>query len=305
MDQDLTGKRPVAVKIGNDPAARPQSGLEDACLVYEELTEGGITRFLAFYLCQEADPIGPIRSARPVDIELVYPFRAALAHCGAGAPVLEMIRNSGIADIDELQFPDAYWRTRDRRAPQNLYTSTEKIRNTAGKRYSRYENSESAFDFLSSKEEKQIEEERKRKQAGGSEESEIVVANTIDIPFSQPVRYVYEPASRFFLRFISGKPHIERGSEKQIHADTVIVQYVTEATSGIRDVYGSDSPALGAIGSGDAEVFMLGACMRCSWEKSSRYDHTHFLDSNGEEIKIRRGNIWIELVPVSKRSNIS
>jgi len=311
LEQSLGERKPVAIKIENDPLARPQSGLDKACLVYEELTEGGITRFLAIFLCNNADPVGPVRSARTADIDLVYPFGAYFSHCGGGRPILEQIKSSGIFDLDELSYPDLYWRSRDRKAPHNLYTSTERLEKFGNSIYANKTSIGKPFSFLSSSEEERIiRETESLRESGKKEVSQgrggFELVNAVEIPFAKPcdVRYVYDSKTRSFLRFMSGAPHIERTSEKQISVSTVIVQYVTESPSGLKDVRGADTPDLGVVGSGDAEVFTLGILRRGTWVKNSREEHTRFFDSDGNVIKIKKGPIWIELVPVTERTRI-
>ena len=123
---DLITRRPLAVKVENDPAARPQSGLVDAEVVIEELVEGGVTRFICLFLANESPALGPNRSVRPSDIDILY-FLQPLLICSGGAPqVMAMVRQSGLAYLEEDD--THFWRDRSRVAPHNLYTSTEKLR---------------------------------------------------------------------------------------------------------------------------------------------------------------------------------
>lgn len=308
-------RRPIAVKISNDPSARPQSGLDKACIVYEEITEGGVTRFMAIYLCQDADPIGPIRSARPVDIDLVYPYYAIFAHCGGANKTLRLIANSGILDLDEFAWEAAYWRSRDRYAPHNLYSSTERLRQAGESVYPFEEEAPPPFEFLDEEEADLMEEGRQEQlerrvsdAEGGSSprsdaELETVLADSIEIPYTDvcAVGYSYDPVSKAYLRFVQNTPHVEMTTGQQLAADTVIVQYVTEGSSGIKDVKGAESPDLGVVGSGRAQVFMLGQVIDANWQKSSREEQTRYLDNSGREIAINPGSIWIQLVPASKQ----
>ena len=71
-------KRVVAFKIDNNINARPQSGLQEADSVFEILVEGGMTRFLAFFLDNTSKYLGPIRSARPTDPTVIRPYDGTL-----------------------------------------------------------------------------------------------------------------------------------------------------------------------------------------------------------------------------------
>ena len=306
-------RRPLAVKVENDPASRPQSGLDKACVVYEEVTEGGITRFMAVFLCREVDPIGPVRSARPADIELVFPSRAIFAHCGGGEPSLALIQASGIADLDQVAWPGAYWRARDRRAPHNLYTSTAKLRASGDPAFPFHGQVASPFEFLTDKEQAKMESERAKeiKKAAGQQSSpnpdyvpSVTVVRNVYIPYTAAcaVQYTYDSSTGRFMRFVAGKPHTDRATAGQLAADNVIVQYVTEVPSGIVDVNGVDSPELGVLGSGRAQVFVRGRLIDANWAKSSRGDHTSYTDNSGSAVKLKPGIIWIELVPNTKQA---
>ncbi len=306
-------RRPLAVKVENDPAARPQSGLDKACVVYEEVTEGGITRFMAVYLCREADPIGPVRSARPADIDLVFPYNAIFAHCGGGEPTLAAIQASGIADLDQFAWPGAYWRTRDRRAPHNLYTSTARLRASGDPAFPFHGEVASPFEFLSDRQQARMESERAReiKKAAAQQSSpdpgyapSMTVVNNIYIPYTAvcAVQYSYDSGSGRFMRFVAGKPHIDRATSGQLAADSVIVQYVTEVPSGIVDVNGVDSPDLGVLGTGRAQVFVRGRLVDANWSKGTRAEHTRYTDNDGKAVELKPGITWIELVPTTKQA---
>jgi hypothetical protein len=308
--QPAIDRRPIAVKIGNDPEARPQSGLDKPCVVFEELTEGGITRFMAVYLCREADLIGPVRSARPADIEIAFPYNALFCHCGGGPDTLAALQASGLADLDEMAWTGAYWRIRERRAPHNLYTSTSRLRSAGDGAFPFHGEVTGPFEFLTDKEQAKMEKERAREtKKTAAEQSDptgtytpsVTVVNNIYIPYQSlcAVKYTYDATTGRFLRFVSGAPHIENTSAAQLAADNVIVQYVTETPSGVVDVRGANSPDLGVLGSGRAQVFVRGQLIDANWQKSSRAEYTTYTDNAGEPVKLKPGVTWIELVPAS------
>ncbi|MBN2168701.1 MAG: DUF3048 domain-containing protein [Actinobacteria bacterium] len=312
-DRSLIDRRPLAVKVENDPAARPQSGLDKACVIYEEITEGGITRFMAVYLCHDADVVGPVRSARPVDIDLASQFQALLCHCGGAPPTISAIRSSGIADLDEQSGTGAYWRSKDRRAPHNLYTGTERLRADGNVKYPFEGEVGQAFQFLDDKGVHELERVRAEEaerlakyQADpqGEFQPKLNLANGIEIPYTKvcAVSYNYDTAAAGYLRFIRGVPHTDMTTGEQLTADTIIVQYVVESTSGIKDVRGADTPDLGVVGSGRAQIFMIGQCIDAEWSKSSRQDYTRYYDYDGNEIQIKPGRIWVQLVPLGKEA---
>lgn len=305
-------RRPLAVKVENDRAARPQSGLDKACIVYEQVVEGGITRFMAVFLCRDAGVIGPVRSARPVDIELAYPFAALFSHCGGGAPIIAMIKASGLADLDEQQWPAAYWRSRERRAPHNLYTSSERLHAAGDSAFPFRGKVAGPFNYLDDERQAEMESERaeeirkaeQAERAGTSYQPSMAVVRNIHIPYGGgcSVGYSYDSGSGRFMRSVAGIPHNDMQTGHQLAADNVIVQYCPELPSGVVDVNGAVSPEFGVVGSGRAQVFVRGRAIEANWTRVSRSDHTRYTDEFGKVIRLKPGVTWIELVPVGKQA---
>ncbi|MHB8896686.1 MAG: DUF3048 domain-containing protein [Candidatus Geothermincolia bacterium] len=301
-------RRPVGVKIENDPAARPQSGLDQACVVYEEECEGGVTRFLAVYLDRNVEVVGPVRSARPADIDISFPYNLLFCHCGGAPPIIAMVKASGIADLDEMAWPGAYWRSGDRRAPHNLYSSTMRLRQAGDTAYPYQGEAAPSFKFLTDKEQAKMEEDRskqvKRDLANQAHPDPsyvpaFTVITNIHIPYDPicVVDYRYDSSTGRFLRFVRGAPHTDLATGQQLNADTVIVQYVTTTPSGLVDVLGADTPNLGIVGAGRAQVFVRGRIIEANWSKPTRTAHTLFTDNAGKVIPVKPGTTWVELVP--------
>ncbi|MBX6377348.1 MAG: DUF3048 domain-containing protein, partial [Clostridia bacterium] len=119
---------PLAVAVDNAPAARPPAGLRQADVIYEVLAEGGVTRFLAVFVTQGADRVGPVRSARPYLVDLAWAHGAPLAHAGGSPAALAALRRRPALDLDEIgRVGGAYWREPGRRAPHNLFTDTRRL----------------------------------------------------------------------------------------------------------------------------------------------------------------------------------
>ena len=100
-NKDLIDRPAVAVKVENAQIAYPLSGLQDAEVVYEEVVEGGVTRFMAIYHCTDSTKVGPVRSARVVDPGIMVPITQILAYSGQNAPVLKALEEADIVRIDE------------------------------------------------------------------------------------------------------------------------------------------------------------------------------------------------------------
>src|SRR5205823_4948239 len=113
---------PLLVQVENLPAARPQSGLQNAAIVYEYVTEGGISRFSALYTSAPSGRVGPIRSARLVTIALARIYGAVVVYSGGSEYINGQIRSAGIPHVDENSANGDLFRDNTRAAPHNLYS---------------------------------------------------------------------------------------------------------------------------------------------------------------------------------------
>lgn len=286
-DEANTYRRPLAVMIENHVEARPQAGLSDACLVYETVAEGGITRFMAVFLHNDVATIGPVRSAREYFVDLAKQYNALYAHCGGPATVYDVIKNLQVADLDEFANEDAYWRIRERKAPHNLYTSTAKLWAKAQAR---------GFDT-------QVFYQRPNFKDDDAPELRPSHA-TIDIDFSKPdfrVHYEYDHNKNAYNRFMAGAPHVDSATNRLISAKNVVVQYVPISKIA-NDPKGRMQVNL--QGTGQAIIFQDGKVVFGSWQRQTLSELTRFYDSTGNEVRFNRGQTWIELVdPSSMKVN--
>src|SRR6185369_4571690 len=121
-------KRPVnAVMIENSEFARPQSGLDQAGVVFEAVAEGGITRFLTLFQDTNTAYLGPVRSVRPYYIQWALGFDAAIAHVGGSPEALSAMKSWSVKDLDQFANGSYFQRVNNRDAPHNVYTSTDQL----------------------------------------------------------------------------------------------------------------------------------------------------------------------------------
>src|SRR5438552_15826934 len=232
---DATKRRPVVVRVPNDPTARPQSGLGDADVVFEMLVEGGITRFAVVFQSHDTQSVGPIRSARLSDLQYMPMLRGILAHVGASGPVLDRIRQAAqtgtFIDLDQFQHADAYDRVSSRAAPQNVSTSTQRIRDAA-KDTAKVDVPSLQFDAAPP--------------TGGK------AAASLALPYvaAQRVEYRYENSG--YTRLQDGKPTMDDAAKKEVRPDNVVVikTDITEVRSIIEDELGSFSLHFSSTGTG-------------------------------------------------------
>lgn len=283
-----TIRRPVVVQVDNAPAARPQAGLSQADIVYEAMAEGQVTRFSAVFMCTDAEVVGPVRSARLINLELVPEYSALLANSGASSGVTaELEARPDIPNINHPGFPSIYWRTDDRVAPHNLMTSTASVRQAANDAGFPVETEIMGPVFKASP------------PVAGSSPAAVQAVTTISVPYSAwvDVSYRYNPAGNSWLRFIGGAPHIDAATGAQIAARNVIIQYVPVTESHIvEDTGGNLGLVFTLTGSGKAVIFRDGQVVSGTWKRSTPGEVTTYVDAAGKPIPLLPGQTWIQLV---------
>jgi len=275
--EEKARRRPIAVMVENHADSRPHSGISQASIVYETVTEGGITRFMVVFVENDVGTVGPVRSARPFFVEMADELNAYYSHCGGSSEGLSLIDSlSNFYDLDHFRHPGTFWRDKTRPAPHNLYTSTEKVRKE-GKKIAP---PDAAYGTWSFKEDLP-EEERKDGQR-------------IKIDFSSykyQVEYSYKKKTNTYRRQIAGKDHIDSNNGKTIEVTNLIVQYTD-----ISYYKGTRKTNIRTTGEGKALIFIDGKKINARWKKIGRKGRTRYFSLKGEEIKFNRGMIWVEMI---------
>jgi hypothetical protein len=273
--------RPVfAVKVENTEAAYPLSGLAHADVIYEEIVEGGITRFVALYQCRDAARIGPVRSARTTDPKIVVQYSGTplLAYSGAATQVTTAVDRAGIVSFTETSANQAFTRDDSRVAPHNLYVSTRALYRAARSQDVDMSAPEPVFSF-----EEDVPSPSKR-------------AATATVTFSTATVVEWVWSDDRWVRHLAGAPMtLEDGAA--IAADNVVVQEVVVGESEIVDASGARSPTVDLTGSGRAWVLRDGRRIVGRWERPTLEDVTVFVTKGGEEISLAPGTTFIQLVP--------
>jgi hypothetical protein len=266
----------VGVMIENSPAARPQSGLDQAGVVYEAIAEAGITRFLALYQENSPGVLGPVRSSRPYYLDWAMAFDASYAHVGGSPDALQRIKDIGVRDLDQFFNPGPYHRISTRYAPHNMYTSLEGLRNLA---ISKGWSTSKFTPFV-----------RKAKE----EPSKAPTAKSINIGISGAdynVHYDYDPASNSYKRSEGGEVHIDNETKAQLSPKVVIT--LAMPYSLMDDGYHSQYQTQG---SGNMLMFQDGVVTQGTWSKAAPQDPFIVKDGAGADMKLNPGQTWITVV---------
>ena len=280
-DEEHMERSALVVKIDNvEPAARPQVGLNQADVVYEERVEGSVTRLLAIFHSDDAEGVGPIRSARSSDLGILSMLnRPYFAWSGANPTFAQAVRASNVVDVGVEQYPDQYFRASDRAAPSNLMaSSTTDLLELAGEGTAA---PQPLFEYRGEGDE-----------AKGVEDVDHVRITFGTSAGSAPVEY--EWTGEGWARSQAGTPHVDASGER-VTPENVIVQFTPYADTAVNDQFGTPSREAQLVGEGDAWVLTDGGLIEARWKKESLDAVTEYTDANGDPIQLTPGQTWVEL----------
>ncbi len=261
----------LAVKIDNVRTARPQTGVDAADIVYAEQVEGGLSRLMAVYATRFPDAVGPVRSARESDLELLRQFdEPTLAFSGAQSKLLPLIDRAPLDAKTPGEAGSAYYRGSDKPAPHNLYLRPAKLVGsppgaealTTGFRYG-------------------------EAPPGGTPEE----SRTIRYPAAR-FTFTWSDEERRWLLAMDGQDTVLTDGARVAPA-TVVVQHVTIRQSRFHDYLGNNTPYTETVGSGKAEVLRDGRVFEADWERKTPSDGTTFTTADGEPMNFAKGQVWV------------
>ena len=301
--------RPLGVMIENHEGARPQSGLSFADVIYEAVAEGGITRVLSIYYCQDAGQIGPVRSARTYFLDFLseygdYPLYAHVGGANQPGPADALSQLSdygweGYNDMNQFSigFP-VFWRDYDRlghtaATEHTMYSTTEKLWEYGAKtrkltnkdeKGKQWDKNFATYTF------KKDEDSAKRPKT-----------QTAHLEFWSSdkdyfIDWIYDPMSNLYKRNNGASQYIDRNTNKQLTSKNIVVLFMQESSA--NDGYERNLHLLYKTkGTGKAVILMDGKQTVGKWKKDSRTARTLIFDNKGDPVKFNRGLIWFEILP--------
>lgn len=305
--------RPLGVMIENEIDARPQSGINAADVTYETLAEGGITRTLNIFYCQDAGIVGPVRSARTYFLDWIseYGNSPLYTHVGGAntpgpANALGQIDSYGWSNYNDMNqfsigFP-VFYRDETRQGHEvatehTMYSVTTKLWGVAKSRgLTNVDKNGTTWDSTF----------EPYKFSDSSSTSDRPASQVISIPWSgqdYSVKWTYNSKDNLYYRENGGVPHIDRDTHKQLTTSTIIILFQTQQNAD--DGYENNEHLLyGTTGTGDALVFENGKETKATWSKASRTDRTIINDTNGNEIVFTPGKLWYEILAVGAEVDV-
>jgi hypothetical protein len=284
-------RRPIAVKLSNAPAdyTRPQAGLNDADIIFEHWTEGAVTRFTALFYDTVPSNVGPVRSARLIDLELPAMYDAMLAFSGASVGVNQRLNASDFSNRLLRAAEPGFYRTGDTDKPfeHTLYVNLEQLWQAVENKGL---NTPPTFGTYNPFTEVPPD--------GGSP------AGKINIDYrTEKVEWVWDEAIGKYRRWMDFEEHLDANTEEQVTAANVIylTPYHVNDANICEQITNGKCAALSIEiqlwGSGPATVFRDGQRYDVTWHREGRNDMLTFTDAAGQPFPLQIGNTWVQLVP--------
>jgi len=280
---DVVVRPALAVKIENPKEVRPQTGLDQADMVWEEVVEGGITRFVAVFHSQVPAEVGPIRSVRPMDPAIVSPLHGLIAFSGGQPKFVSALSAAGVQTLSQDAGAPGFARSKVRAAPHNVFGTPTTLWNQADD--SHKASPPEQFHFA-----------RTADQATAVTAGTAATTVSVQLSGGSQPGWSWNAGDATWLRSESGTP-ATAASGAQLAATNVIALRVELVDSGTVDPAGNPVPETKLVGSGDALVATGGKTIAATWTKTATDSPLTLATADGTDIKLAAGKTWIELVP--------
>jgi hypothetical protein len=290
-DPSQLARRPLAIKISNAPPkhVRPQSGLNDADLIFEHITEAGITRFTMIVYGKTPPAVGPIRSARLIDLELPAMYDSALVYSGSSEGVRWKLLGSDFRPRIIFAYEPGYYRSGENKPTEHTFYGKPvtfwEVLEGKGLNERPTFNTYMAFSDAPP--------------PGGEPAGEAI----IDYDWTL-INWRYDPGTGRYLRWTDGEEHLDGNTGEQVSAANVVVilsnhiedpNICEQLINGVCTAL-SVQPQI--WGSGPAIIFRDGQRYDGTWERANRYDMFTFHDASGQPIPLQLGNTWFQILPI-------
>jgi hypothetical protein len=283
-ETDASVDRPaLAVKIENSAAARPQSGLNAADIVWEEVVEGGITRYVAVYHSDLPSEIGPVRSIRPMDAAIAAPLGGLFAFSGGLPSFVSAVDDAGLQVLSHDAGAAGFYRVGTRRAPHNVYADPRRFLDQADQEHQAAPLAQ--FDF-----------------ATAGEQPTAIAAGTpaaavqLKLSGSSRPEWTWSQADLAWLRAEGGTPAMSADGGR-LRATNVVVLRVDIVNTGYHDPAGNPVPETRLVGGGEALVATGGHAVAGAWSKLALSAPVILTGPLSSPVRLAPGTTWVELVP--------
>ncbi len=273
----LSVTRPaLVIKIENTPDARPLYGVDRADMVYEEIVNGGITRLAAVFNSEAPDKIGPVRSVRPTDRSLIWPFGGLFAYSGGAPYAIAAVSAAPVKMITESTAGAAMFRDPNRQPPHNLYAIGPRL---------------FAFGGTPVPPQKML-------KYGQSTTGSPVAQFTVPFPSMYPVTWTWDHSTSSWDRSIFGAADIT-GTGVRLSPKNVVVMWINYLNG-----VGTFTSVGDLQGTGPAAIFEHGKKITGTWSRGDLGSPIVYRDAHGKVIAMTPGQSWIELLNSGATLNV-
>jgi Protein of unknown function (DUF3048) N-terminal domain/Protein of unknown function (DUF3048) C-terminal domain len=271
--------RAVSVMINNHPKARPQSGLNQADIVYEMLAEGDVTRFLAIFQSERPEMIGPVRSSRDYYIELAKGFDSLYIAHGYSPEAKELLDQGYVDNLNGMQYDGTLFKRESfRQAPHNSYITFDNVLKGAKEKNYQMDNEPKSLEFLSKEEVKAIQ----------GEKADSAMISYLDNELFNVI-YEYDEGLGKYKRYSNGELTADYKSGEPALLDNI---FIAEAEHRVVDSAGRRNINLTSGGKG--YLIQKGKVTEVQWEN---IDGRILPVLNGQQAGLVPGKTWINIVP--------
>jgi hypothetical protein len=288
VEGEVVERPAVAVKIENTRQARPQTGLEDADVVWETIVEFGVSRFVAIYHSTLPEEVGPIRSVRPVDARIVSPLEGLIAFSGGSPGILRLMRDTPLQFLSEDDDDPGFYRARTRPRPHNVYGSLEEFLDEADEDHS--EPPEPQFSFA-------------RAPGAATAERHGAPTTRIELALAPGVApsWSWDADAGRWLRSEASGPAVSADGDRLTATNVLLIEAVS-FDSGFDAQQGEPVPDVRLEGEGEGLLATGGRTLPITWSKEDRDEALVLTGPDGRRAALAPGNTWVELIPLPNGS---
>jgi hypothetical protein len=284
---DLVNRPALAVKIENTAVARPQSGLNQADVVWETIVEFEVSRLVAVFHSQVPGEIGPIRSVRPMDTAITSPLNGLLTFSGGQPGILQMVADAPVQALSHDAGVDGMYRLKSRSAPHNVYATPATLWSQADAEHQNSPGQQFAI-------------------ARSPELASAVVAGApasrLDFRLSGQSSPAWQWNGEVWQRWEGSTPATDAADDTQVHADNVVAIVAAHPNTEFGAQNGAPVPTYTLVGTGSGTLASGGKTVDVTWQKDSEAAPMRLFLADGTEATLAPGNTWVELVPAETGS---
>jgi hypothetical protein len=270
----------LTIKIDNTPQAHPQYGINEADVVYEEIAEGGITRLAAIFNSNLPTTVGPVRSVRRTDREIVFPIGGIFAFSGGAQYAISSIETAPVKLIDEATAGAAMFRSAKRQPPHNLFANAALLMKEGGKVHT----PPALFTYVP-----------RSAPAFGAP----VTSFTVNFLAGFATSYQWDAKTHDWPRSIFGEPDVTATGVRVAPTNVIVMNVKYFGGVGVEGSYAQ------MVGSGPAEIFSDGRLQKGTWFRRNIRLPTAYRNASGKVIALRPGQTWVELLAAGETVSVT